>query len=98
MATLRMTGLDEVLRDQIFREDRDLRVPLKSSLFLLQKYLATYPLRRRSGYRRTGDLGRSWTIRVVGPQHGKIGNNMPYAHLYRSVRSRRVSTEGIGIP
>lgn len=80
MATITITGLDKVLRRRIFDESRNMRDPLETSLRILQEYLAEYPAQRSGSYRRTGDLGRNWTISISSSTSnnlsGEVGNNV----------------------
>jgi len=66
---------------------------MKTSLHRLQYYMAKYPpAPPRSSYRRTGTLGRKWTIAVpdifkAGNElHGKIGILLSYAPFVQSQR------------
>lgn len=65
-----------------------LRPPMLRSVLRIQRDMQEYPTQRiGSTYRRTGTLGRKWTVRVQqnGPYlEGKVGNNTRYAPFVQS--------------
>lgn len=84
-------GLDRLLRklDKV----GGVRVfvpPMQRSVLRLQRPLQTYPPQPSgSKYKRTGTLGRKWTVRVTTTANsitGKVGNNTRYGPFVQSER------------
>ena len=65
-----------------------LRPPMQRAVLRIQRDMQEYPTQRvGSTYRRTGTLGRKWTIRVQQSGQyleGKVGNNTRYAAFVQS--------------
>jgi hypothetical protein len=65
-----------------------LRAPMQRAVLRLQRDMQEYPTQRKgSTYRRTGTLGRKWTVRVKqdgAELVGTVGNNTRYAPFVQS--------------
>lgn len=67
-----------------------LEKPMQRGVLRLQRSMQVYPPQRpNSSYRRTGTLGRRWTVRIIKSGNGltgKVGNNASYGPLVQSSR------------
>lgn len=86
MLDIRVTGIEPIQRNLSnvgTNFDNILRPPMVRSLARLQAAIAKYPPPPAgSTYRRTGQLGRSWTNRISAQGNkltGELGNNTRYA-------------------
>lgn len=65
-----------------------LRPPMQRAVLRIQRDMQEYPTQRiGSTYRRTGTLGRLWTIRIQQSGQyleGKVGNRVKYAPFVQS--------------
>jgi len=86
----RIEGLDKVLKKLDKVAGVNYNVPMNQALQHLQRRIAKYPPKpSHSTYRRTGTLGRKWTIKVENNgRQGEIGNNTPYAIYVQGPRRR----------
>jgi len=94
MATITITGLDRLYRRlDATRATGALVPPMQRAVLRVANRMANYPAPPpRSTYRRTGTLGRRWTVKVIRTANGvqgRVGNNTIYAPL---VQSRRFQT------
>lgn len=88
MASIEITGLDEILVRRGYKSILDMHIPMTKALTLVHNEIATYPPQRPSNYRRTGTLGRSWTTKLERMStkllSGKVGTNIKYAPYVQS--------------
>lgn len=93
-ASIQIRGIDQAVKKLgLVATTTMLEPPMQRAVLRLQRDMAEYPPQPpASTYRRTGTLGRKWTVKVArlpNGLRGTVGNNTWYAPL---VQSRRFQT------
>lgn len=88
MAEITITGIEELIKRLGMARATDvLHPPMVRSTARLVNFMARYPPQPRSTYRRTGTLGRRWTMVVTVTSdgiRGVVGNNTSYGPFVQS--------------